>query len=321
MDHSNMRYSGGGARGWYRRVLPAGAAAVATITLVLGTVAYSASAQSIGHGRSASARQPLVTIDGANVTVDRTLASKVPAKIKKSGLVDITYNDAPPDELVVNGRLVGWEVDIGRAVAATLGVRWHAVASGAFDSFIPGLQNGRYNTSFTSFIYTPARAKQIDIVTYYNVGTGFAVRKSSPIHIRKFTDLCGKSVAVIEGSAFIAQLNGIDPSCKAHGLPKVNVATFPSDAAAELAVTSGRDQVYSSSEDQLAWLIKQTEHQLVLQPLNYLPTPEGAGISKSARITGLVAHAIDHLMASGAYAKIMKHWGITYGLAKSARYS
>ncbi len=271
-------------------------------------------------GSSAGAAGPAaaVKIDGATVSADAALASAVPAAVKATGLVDITYNDAPPDELVVNGKLVGWEVDLGRAVAATLNLSWHATASGAFDGFIPGLQNGRYNTSFTSFISTAPRLKQIDIVTYYNVGTGFAVPKSSSLKITKATDLCGKSIAVIEGSAFIEQLKGVDPACKSAGKANVNVVSFPSDSAAELAVSSGRDQVYSSSEDQLSWLIQQTAHQFVLQPLNYLPTPEGVGIAKKAGITNLVGQAINHLIATGAYAKIMKQWSLTYGLVKSA---
>jgi polar amino acid transport system substrate-binding protein len=259
-----------------------------------------------------------VVVDGATVKADTALAQKVPAAVKSKGLVDITYNDAPPDELVTGGQLVGWEVDIGKAVAATLGVKWNAVASGAFDSFIPGLQNGRYNSSFTSFIYTPARVKQIDIVTYYDVGTGFAVQQASSIHISKPTDLCGKTVSVIAGSAFIEQLNGIDPSCAAAHLPNVQVASFPSDSAAELAVSSGRDQIYSTSEDQLSWLIQQTAHQFVLQPLDYMTVPEGVGVAKSAKITNLIASAINDLIKSGAYGKIMKHWSLTNGLVTSA---
>ena len=284
---------------------------VAASTLALGGLL-------VGSTAGASGKASPVKIDGFTVSADSTLAAAVPAAVKTTGLVDITYNDAPPDEIVTNGKLVGWEVDLGKAVAATLNLSWHATASGAFDGFIPGLQNGRYNTSFTSFISTPARLKQIDIVTYYNVGTGFAVLKTGSIKITKATDLCGKSVAVIAGSAFIQQLTGVDPACKTAGLANVNVVSFPSDSAAELAVSSGRDQVYSSSEDQLSWLIQQTEHQFVLQPLNYQPTPEGVGVAKKAGITSLIGKAMNHLIATGAYAAIMKHWSLTYGLVKSA---
>lgn len=253
-----------------------------------------------------------VTIAGHTISPVPSLVAEVPAAVKSEGaLKDITYNNAPPDESVVNGKLVGWEVDLGQAVATELGLKWQPTVSGAFDSFIPGLQNGRYNTSFTSFIQTADRLKQIDIVTYYNVGTGFAIKQGNSLTIKSPTDLCGHSVAVIEASAFIQQLQGI--KCEAAGKPKVNVQSFPSDSAAELAVSSGRSEVYSSSMDQLSWLIKQTEHQFVLQPLDYMPVPEGAGVTKGIGLSKPIADAMDKLIQSGAYTAIMKKWSITEG--------
>jgi polar amino acid transport system substrate-binding protein len=263
---------------------------------------------------SATASASTVTIDGQKISTNAKLAATVPAAIKQSGLLDITYNNAPPDEQVVNGTNVGWEIDLGKAVAAELGLKWNLTTSSNFDSFIPGLQNGRYNSSFTSFIQTPARLKQIDIVTYYNVGTGFAVKKGSPIKISKPTDLCGHSVAVLEGSAFIQQIQSI----KCGSKPAITVESFPSDSAAELAVSSGRVDVYSSSEDQLSYLIAKTEHQFVLQKENFEPTPEGAGITKGSGLTKPVAKAMDALIKSGAYAAIMKKWSLVNGLVTKA---
>lgn len=285
------------------RVATASAAALAAIVVGAGSA-------------SASTAHYSVTIDGHKITTNAKLAASVPAKERSIGLKDITYNNAPPDEQVINGRNVGWEIDLGRAVAAELGLKWNLTTSGAFDGFIPGLQNGRYNASFTSFIQTPARLKQIDIVTYYNVGTGFAVKKGSKIRITKPTDLCGHTVGVIEGSAFIQQIQSIN--CKNSGKAAVQVQSFPSDSAAELAVSSGRVQVYSSSEDQLSYLIQKTAHQFVLQPLNFDPVPEGAGVSKSSGLTKPIANAMDALIKSGAYAAIMKKWSISYGLVKKA---
>jgi polar amino acid transport system substrate-binding protein len=286
------------------------AIAVST-TALLATAAFAAASASAGTSAGYS-----VTIDGHTITTDSALAATVPAAVQKTGLNDITYNDAPPDELVVNGKNVGWEIDLGRAVAAELGLKWNLTTSANFDSFIPGLQNGRYNSSFTSFIQTSARLKQIDIVTYYDVGTGFAVKKGSSISINKPTDLCGHTVAVIEGSAFIQQIESI--KCKAAGKPAVDVQSFPSDSAAELAVNSGRSDIYSSSSDQLSYLIQQTEHQFVLQPLDFEPVPEGAGVSKGLGLTKPIANALDALIKSGAYQAIMKKWSITSGLVPKA---
>ncbi|HKC29889.1 MAG TPA: transporter substrate-binding domain-containing protein [Jatrophihabitans sp.] len=310
------------------------AAALAVAAAAAGLAACSSSGKSSAGstgstgaagttGSSSSAGSAAgVTIAGHTITADPALVAQLPAAIKSKGeLTDITYNNAPPDEAVVDGKLVGWEVDLGAAVAATLGLKWNVTASGAFDSFIPGLQNGRYNVSFTSFIQTPDRLKQIDIVTYYNVGTGFAVKSGSSISIKTPTDVCGHTVSVIAGSAFIQQLQGI--KCAAAGKPAVKVQSFPSDSAAELAVSSGRVEVYSSSMDQLSWLVEQTHGQFTLQSLDYQPVPEGAGVTKGIGLTKPVAAAMDKLIQTGVYSDIMKKWSITQGglVTKSTIYS
>lgn len=250
------------------------------------------------------------TFAGMEVTTDPQLAAKVPAEFRAAGVLkDITFNNAPPDELVdEKGALVGWEPELGEAVATVLGLEWKADASGAFDTFIPGLKNGRYDVSFTSFIATADRLNEIDILTYYNVGTGFAVKTSSGIKIEKDTDVCGHSVAVIAGGAFIQQIEGID--CAGAGLPAVDIKTFPSEAAAKLAVDSGRVEIYSTSANQLGYFIKQTGGDFQIQSFVYMPTPEGAGITKGSGLGPVLKEAMDSLIQSGVYQAIMNESGI-----------
>ena len=259
--------------------------------------------------------RPALTIDGAKIYVDQALAKQVPATVRKTGLKDISYNDTPPDEFVSGGALQGQEVDMGRAVAAVLGLTWHATASGAFTTFIPSLQDGRFNTSFTSFIVTPARVKVINIVSIYAVGTGFAAKPGSGVKpVKNALDLCGDSVAVIEASAYITYMNGISAQCKKAGKPSLSVHTFPSEAAAELAVEDGRDQLYSSTATGIAYIIHQT-HKLVLEPFDLKPQPEGAGVTKG-KLGAVIADAVNVLIRTGAYHTIMHRWGETAFMLK-----
>ena len=282
-----------------------------------GSTASSSAPGSSSAGSRADVTSMTTTIAGAEIKTDPALAAAVPAAVRAKGVIkDISYNNAPPDTFVLDGKLVGWEIDLGQAVAVVLGLKWEATPSGAFDSFIPGLQNGRYDVSFTSFIQTPERLKQIDIVTYFNVGTGFAVKQGSVVKIAKETDVCGHSVAVLAGSAFIQQIDSI--KCADAGLEPVKVQSFPSDAAAELAVSSGRSEVYSSSSNQLEYLLKQTKGAFEIQPLNFMPTPEGAGVTKGTGMAKSIGDAMDHLIKSGAYKQIMAKWEITNGLVDKA---
>ncbi len=104
----------------------------ASAALVLSAAAMTAASAGAATGGYS------VTIDGKKITTNAKLAASVPAKVRSVGLSDITYNNAPPDEQVVNGTNVGWEIDLGRAVAAELGLKWKLTTSGNFDGFIPG---------------------------------------------------------------------------------------------------------------------------------------------------------------------------------------
>ena len=42
-------------------------------------------------------------------------------------------------------------------------------------------------------------------------------------------------------------------------------------------------------------------------------------MAKSAGVTRQIAEAMNHLISTGAYQKILKRWSVTYGLVKSAR--
>jgi polar amino acid transport system substrate-binding protein len=148
------------------RALLAGAVAMMSTVLLTGNTVASAAGVTRSAAASPSSVMPSsVMVDGVSISEDPALAATVPAAVQKSGLLDITYNDFAPDEFVSNGKLLGWEVDLGQAVAASLGLAWRPTSSGSFDTFIPSLQNGRFNTSFTSLIVTTAPTKVIDKVS------------------------------------------------------------------------------------------------------------------------------------------------------------
>lgn len=302
----------------------AAAVAAAAALAVVASACSSSSSSGSGSGSggaassaaSGSASVAPVTFDaaGVKVTTDPALAAKVPAAIRSTGVLnDLSYNNAPPDTAVVNGTLQGWEIDLGQAVAAELGLKWQATSSGAFDSFVPSLQDGRNDVSFTSFVETSQRLQQIDFVTFKTIGTAFAVKAGSSLTIKKPTDLCGHVVSSLAGASFNAQVTSINCS----GKSPITLDTFPSNAAGELAVSSGRANVWVVDEDQMSFLVSKNK-QFVMQPLIYAQQNEGAGVSRASGLAPVIGEAVDALIKSGAYTAIMKKWDTTSGLVSHA---
>src|SRR4030081_2163490 len=87
-----------------RRIRPA------RVGILAGSVALAATVLAgCGGGTSTTGASPS-TAAAPSVSAVPSIAAMVPAEFTKRGVInDITYNDAPPDEYVSNGKLVGWE--------------------------------------------------------------------------------------------------------------------------------------------------------------------------------------------------------------------
>jgi polar amino acid transport system substrate-binding protein len=247
----------------------------------------------------------------ASANVDADIAATLPQSVKDSGVIkNIVFNNSPPATFVKDDEVVGWAMDLSDAIADVLGVKMETTVSGDFASFIPGLQNKRWHGHFGSLIVTPERLEQIDIVAVMKVGTGVVSKTGSDVSVDEITDLCGLSVAVIEGSAFATAIEDLQPECEAADKDEMEIRSFPSNSDAQLAVKNGRVQVFASNTDALEYLVSQTGDVFTVQPLEYNPIYQGIGLTKDNGLAEPVAAAVEKLIADGTYDEIFKKWGI-----------
>jgi polar amino acid transport system substrate-binding protein len=269
-----------------------------------------------GGGDSAKA----VTVAGVSIQKDDELAAMVPKDVAEKGeLTAIVYDNAPADTFVdKDGKITGWGPEFGEAVSALLGLKWTPEASGAFDTFIPSIQNGRYITGpWASLTVLPERLKVVDIVAVHENSTGVMTAADSDLTIAKPEDLCGLNVAALAGSSFISQLETVSTTCTDAGLKKPTVKAYPQQAAAQLAVKNGRADAFATAKGQLAWLLREVDG-FKLQPLDYQPALEGIGVSKTSGMTEAIAAAMDKLMEDGTYETILKKWDVDFGLLEKS---
>lgn len=104
------------------------------------------------------------------------------ALLNDGKLTVITSPDYPPFENIENGELVGFEVDLGKAVAEEMGLEYNPVQM-QFDTIIPAISaGGQGDVGFSGFSVDPDRAKEIDFTTsYYIDDQAVAVMKDSGI--------------------------------------------------------------------------------------------------------------------------------------------
>src|SRR5690349_445202 len=120
-----------------------------------------------------------------------------PPAILQAGTLKICApNDGTPPNVYHDetGALVGSEVDLGKAIAAKLGLKSDFVQS-AFAAVIPTLQAKQCDVIMAQLYIKPEREKVVDFVPYVYSGTGIAVSKEHPADITGMNDtLCGKKV-------------------------------------------------------------------------------------------------------------------------------
>lgn len=256
----------------------------------------------------------------AAVTVASASAAGLPAKYKAKGVLTVASDAsyAPMEFMGKDGKtIVGADVDLGHAIGKVLGVKLKFV-NVSFDSIIPGLQSGKYDLGMSAFSDTKKREQVVDFVTYLVAGTSFYVKHGGQ-KVGGLADLCGKTVAIEKGTIQVDDANAQNKKCIAAGKSPVTVSVFPDQNGANLAIASGRAQVGMADSPVAAWIVKESRGQFELSGKAYNNVPYGIIMQKNSGLAKPLRAAVQHLMKSGEYAKILNKWGITQGALKTSQ--
>ncbi len=111
--------------------------------------------------------------------------------------VDPTY--APFESVAPDGRVVGFDVDLGNALCARLKAKCVWVQS-SFDGLIPGLQARKFDVILSSMAATAKRREQIDFTNrLYRNQTKLVTRRDSGVK-PEASSLQGKHIGVEQGT-------------------------------------------------------------------------------------------------------------------------
>lgn len=169
-------------------------------------------------------------------------AQTLPERIAKTKTIKIAVNAIyPPMEYKdpESGKLIGFDVDLGNALAKELGVtlEWQEAA---FEQLIPSLQTGRVDMILSGLNDRPARRETMDFVDYLNSGVQFYTLASRSM-VNQPLDLCGKTVGTSRSTAFPAEIKTwSDANCVAAGKPAITVEGTSDNAAARAQLKQER---------------------------------------------------------------------------------
>ncbi len=250
--------------------------------------------------------------DTPAVGVDAAAAALLPDEIKSAGKlvigIDPTY--APNEYKDDAGNPIGWDVDLGNAMAAKLGLTPDYQIS-SFDKIIPSITGGTYDIGLSSFTDNEEREKSVDFVNYYQAGIQWAQQIGKTVDP---ANACGLTVAV-QATTYeeTDELPAKSQECTDAGKAAITILKFEKQDEATNAVALGRADAMTADSPITQYAVSQQSDKIELAGDSFDTAPYGIAVKKGSALVKAVQAALQSLMDDGSYKKILDNWGVYSG--------
>jgi polar amino acid transport system substrate-binding protein len=214
------------------------------------------SSSSSGSGTASAAPSASTTSQAS-----ASLAALVPQSVKSSGSITVGVIQSPPYSIIgANGAISGADNDLITAAAALLGLKTDFVSTTS-EEVVTGLSAGRFDavTDRGDFLQRHATTDTIDLQKSTTSGL---VPASAASSMKAITDICGLNVGMQQGTITDQSITAVDKACSAAGKATVQADYYPSSAAMELAMRSGRINVVLDSVATNLYAAKELDGQM-----------------------------------------------------------
>ncbi|GAA3025543.1 transporter substrate-binding domain-containing protein [Streptomyces glomeratus] len=261
----------------------------------------------------------------------KSISAELPDAIKKSGKLVIGSgtlpSGSPPLGFVGSDQktLTGSEADLGRLVAAVLGLE-PEVKRFTWENLFVGIDSGKVNVGFSNITDTEERKRKYEFASYRKDDLAFETLKSSKWTFDgDYQALAGKTVSVGAGTNQERILLEWQKKLQSEG-KQLTVKYFQDNNSLYLALNSGKIDAYLGPSPNLSYHVTQTASTpnatriagqysgagASLQGLIAATAKKGSGLAKP------LTDAINHLIETGQYAKWLAAWNLSHdAVAKS----
>ena len=247
------------------------------------------------------------------VLLAQAQSQALPERIAKAKVIKIAVNAIyPPMEFKdpETAELIGFDVDLGNAIARQLGVTLDWQES-AFEQLIPSVTTGRVDMILSGLNDRPARRETLDFIDYLNSGVQFYTLAATA-DVNAPIDLCGKTIGTSRSTAFPAEIKTwSDTNCVAAGKAPITVEGTSDNAAARAQLKQGRFAGGAQGSETVPYT-------MTLEPNTYKPVglpfggaQQGMAFAKTdTQLRDAVLGAFKKVVADGTYASIVAKWNL-----------
>lgn len=237
----------------------------------------------------------------------------LPESVKEAGALNLATDPTlPPYEFTdEDGELVGLDIELGQLIGCVLDleVTYEKID---FAGLLTAVQAGRYDFAIAGISDTPERAEVMDMVDYQTEGTAIIVPEGNPAGIETIDDLCGMTVAAVQGSVPLELLNRKSESCA----EPIEALALPSSNDGFLAVRSGRAEAVMETLGTAIWFhesesegsgLEALTTELYAQGYQAIAFPKGGD---SEQLRDAVQAALTSMIEQGSYGALYEKWGL-----------
>jgi polar amino acid transport system substrate-binding protein len=240
----------------------------------------------------------------------------VPADVRTGGVLKVGGEAAyAPMENEDNGTISGFDVDLTRAIAQKLNLKFQ-YSNIPWDDLQPGLADHKIDVIASSMTDTAERQKDRDFVDYLNAGTQLVVRSGNPSGVTGLDNACGLRLAYQTDTVQADQVKIIDQQCRDAGKPGVVMVETASSDDPLASVNAGTSDAAMVDFPVAADAV--THGGVQLAGLQVEAAPYGLALNKGSNLLPAVQAGLRAVMHDGTYDQLLKKWGITAGSLKTA---
>lgn len=246
---------------------------------------------------------------------NQELHDRLPEDIRSSGVVSVAGEANQPWRLVNStGDVSGFQVDLLEEFSTILGVNFRSDMVSGLPGVKLGIQSGRNDVGFGPLLSSEATREELAFIEY-TVGRPSFVFPADGDGMDAVTDLCGKTLAHLEGSvAMDKAVERINQECETLEAPAVRTLPLVDINAVILALESDRAEYGGMGAHQAAY----TESTNPDKFGKYISTEEeftsdrlGMGFDPSdAELAEVLFEAWKIVFDTGTYDELMDHYNM-----------
>lgn len=283
--------------------------ALSLVTILGATTLAACSDPEVNN--AATTVEPTAAVNIDDIKVNEEIAAMVPAAVKERNQLrnGASTDYAPAEFRDSDGRTpIGYDIEITQALAKVMGLEDGVTEHAVFDTIIPALGT-KFDVGISSFTITPERLEQVNMISYVEVGSSYAIKASNP---KKFdpANPCGTTIGVQTGTFQHDYANELSAKCKADGKAEISVMPHELNTDAITKLIGEQYDAVLSDSTVTGYAISRTNGEIEQIGEVIESAPQGVAVPKDdVELAKAIQKAMQYLMDEGYLEKILAQYG------------